>query len=92
MKGLVARADGAKHAAEIAASLACGLGKQNSTLCGSVADPDMMLSREVTSVLQHHDNIPGTSVHDAAINLDLRLNASLVSSDTVMRKATGAAA
>lgn len=97
MKGLVARADGAKHTAEIAASLACATGAPLSnqsapnlqSLCGSTPDADMMLSREVTSVLQHHDNIPGTSVHDAAINLDVRLNASILSSDAVMRKALG---
>jgi hypothetical protein len=51
-----------------------------------------MIAREVTSVLQHHDNIPGTSAPDAAINLDVRLRGSLISSDAVMRKATGAAA
>ena len=95
MKGLVARADGAKHTAEIAASLSCAaLGKQqhNSTLCGKDPDVDMMISREVTSVLQHHDNIPGTSAPDAAVNLDVRLRGSLVSSDAVMRKAAGVAA
>jgi hypothetical protein len=61
MKGLVARADGAKHTAEIASSLSCGLGnKHNSTLCGALPDVDLMLAREITSVLQHHDNIPGS--------------------------------
>lgn len=91
MKGLVARADGAKHTAEIALSLSCALSnKRNDTLCGSQPDVDLMLSREVTSVLQHHDNIPGTSAPDAAVNLDVRLRASLRSSDAVMRKATGA--
>ena len=47
---------------------------------------------QVTAVLQHHDNIPGTSAPDAAVNLDVRLRASLASSDAVMRKATGVAA
>jgi len=107
MKGLVARADGAKHTAEIAASLSCAaaFGKQqqqqqqhnnsssssssSSSLCGKVPDVDMMIAREVTSVLQHHDNIPGTSAPDAAVNLDVRLRGSLVSSDAVMRKAAG---
>ena len=104
MKGLVARADGAKHTSEIAAALSCGLGR-NSTLCGTTwcgddlypdgtrgPDASMMIAREVTSVLQHHDNIPGTSSPDAALNLDLRLRASLVASDAVLRKAAGAVA
>jgi hypothetical protein len=43
-----------------------------------------MLARTVTGVLQHHDNIPGTSAPDAARNLDVRLRASIEASRRVL--------
>jgi hypothetical protein len=98
MKGLVARANGVKHTSEIAATLACARrgwraapSSNSTTLCNRQPDDDLMLAREVTGVLQHHDNIPGTSSPDAALNLDVRLRASIQSSDAVIRKAAGLA-
>ena len=90
MKGLVAKADGAKHTTEIAASIACARGGTgDNQLCSADPNADILLARAVTSVLQHHDNIPGTSAPDAALNLDLRLRASLSSSAKVMLLASG---
>lgn len=91
MKGLVAKADGAKHSSEIAAAIACGLQSQRPNascpLCQKLPDGDIMLARTVTSVLQHHDNIPGSSTPEPAKNLDVRLTASIAASTRVMEKA-----
>lgn len=89
MKGLVAKADGAKHTTEIAAAVACARGSGNSKLCSVDPNADVLLARAVTAVLQHHDNIPGTSAPSAAVNLDVRLRASIVSSGNVMVAAIG---
>ena len=97
MKGMAAAANGAKHTTEIAMSIACSLFPKAAGLakiCGPWAvNDDPMLAREVTSVIQHHDNIPGSSSPDAAVNLDVRLAASLAASRRVMETvATGAPA
>ena len=97
MKGMAAAANGAKHTTEIAMSIACSLFPEAAGLakiCGPWAvNDDPMLAREVTSVIQHHDNIPGSSSPDAAVNLDVRLAASLAASQRVMETvATGAPA
>lgn len=57
MKGLVARADGAKHTSEIATTLHCASHPEDSALCGQTPNADLMLARKVTSVLQ----VPSTS-------------------------------
>ena len=94
MKGLVAAANGAKQTSEIAASIACALaspGSKSMALCKATPNADMMTARDVTAVLQHHDNIPGTSSPEAALNLDVRLRASIAASTQVMALATSAA-
>eukprot|EP00035_Acanthoeca_spectabilis_P014256 m.271234 g.271234 ORF g.271234 m.271234 type:complete len:1102 (+) comp16089_c0_seq11:51-3356(+) len=92
MKGLVAKADGAKHTSEIAATLHCAAHPEDTSLCGRQPNADLLLARKVTSVLQHHDNIPGTSSPEAAVNLDVRLWASLDASGRVLKAAAGLSA
>eukprot|EP00937_MAST-01D_sp_MAST-1D-sp2_P006380 g6380.t1 len=89
MKSLAAWAGAAKHASEIALTLACARnGSRGLDLCGTAPPADLMLARDVTSVLQHHDSITGTSKQDVTADLDVRLHASARASARVVAAAT----
>lgn len=59
-------------------------------VCGAEAvaeTSDMQVARTVTSVLQHHDSITGTSNPPTALDLDVRLRRSIQSSTRVLARA-----
>ena len=67
MKRLTSAAGQAKHASEIAATLACARLSRDEwakiAICNGGADKTVRLVRTVTGVLQHHDSITGTPVN-----------------------------
>lgn len=92
MKSLTARAGAVRHAAEIAASLRCAADNppafcSNGAAAREAPAPgaaDLLLARAVTSVLQHHDSITGTSKPDVTSDLDVRLLTSVSASQRIV--------
>ena len=74
MKSLAAQAGALRHTAEIMKSVACASASADTDLCAQPhAQSDLLLSRKVTAVVQHHDSITGTSKPDVTADLDVRL-------------------
>lgn len=95
MKQLAAQAEHIKHTSEIAAAVRCahsdaaaGSPPPKSLACGNsstlAATSDLLTARTVTSVLEHHDSITGTSKPDVTTDLDMRLEASIAASKRVL--------
>ena len=76
MKSLAAQAGALRHTAEIMKSVACAStsSDDDTDLCAQPhTQSDILLSRKVTAVVQHHDSITGTSKPDVTADLDVRL-------------------